>query len=149
MSIKVLLLAEVKELGSEGDVVSVVPGYARNYLFPRKLATEVTPETQKRVEKIKRAREAARLAQVEAAKQVAEKMSGSSLTIPVKAGETDKLFGSVTEVEIANALRGQGFEVEKTQVQLEKPIKELGVYEVPIRIHADVSATVKVWVVEE
>ncbi|MEI6970655.1 MAG: 50S ribosomal protein L9 [bacterium] len=149
MSIKVLLLADVKDLGSEGDVVSVVPGHARNYLFPRKLATEVTADTMKRVEKIKRTKEAARLAETDAARKVAEKMSGSSLTIPVKAGETDKLFGSVTDAEIASALCGQGFKVDKSQVELEKPIKELGVYEVPIRIHADVSATVKVWVVEE
>ena len=149
MSIKVLLLAEVKDLGTEGDVVAVAAGYARNYLFPRNLAAQVTPETQKKVEKIKRAREAARTAEVEAARKVAEKMTGVSITIPVKVAETDKLFGSVTDAEKANALRAQGFEVDKSQIQIEKPIKDLGVYEVPIRIHAEVNATVKVWVVEE
>ena len=124
-------------------------GYARNYLFPRDLAARVTPETQKRVERIKREREVARKAEVEAARQVADKLSSTSCTIPVKAGETDKLFGSVTETDIANALSAQGVAVDKSQVLLEKPIKELGVYEIPIRIHAEVNATVKVWVVEE
>ena len=76
-------------------------------------------------------------------------MSGSSCTIPVKASETDKLFGSVTDADIAKALHAQGFEVDKNQIQIEKPIKELGVYEIQIKIHAEVSATVKVWVVEE
>lgn len=149
MSIRVLLLSEVKDLGSEGDVVNVSSGHARNYLFPRNLAALVTPETQKRVEKIKREREVARTAEVAAARLVAAKMAGSSCTIPVKASEADKLFGSVTDADIANALRVQGFEVDKSQIQIEKPIKELGVYEIQVKIHAEVIATVKVWVVEE
>lgn len=149
MSIQVLLVADVKDLGSEGDVVAVTSGHARNYLFPRNLAVKVTADTQKRVEKMKRDREAAKKIEIEAARQVAEKISSSSCTIPVKVDETDKLYGSVTDANIADALRAQGFEVEKDQVKIEKPIKELGVYEIPIRIHAEVDATVKVWVVEE
>jgi large subunit ribosomal protein L9 len=149
MSIQVVLMADVKDLGSEGDIVAVSSGYARNYLFPRELAAVVTPETQKRVEKIKRVKEVARQAEVEAARKLAEKMSGASCTIPVKAGEADQLFGSVTDADIAKALHAMGFEVDKEQVQIEKPIKALGVYDVPVRIHAEVNATVKVWVVEE
>lgn len=149
MSIQVVLMADVKDLGSEGDIVGVSSGYARNYLFPRELAALVTPETQKRVEKIKRVREAARQAEVEAARKLADKMSGTSCTIPVKAGDADQLFGSVTDADIAKALNAMGFEVDKKQVQIEKPIKALGVYDVPVLIHAEVSATVKVWVVEE
>ena len=149
MSIQVVLVADVKDLGSEGDIVSVSSGYARNYLFPRDLAALVTPETQKRVEKIKRAKEAARKADMESARIVAEKMSGTSCTIAVKAGESDQLFGSVTEADIAKALNALGFAVEKDQIQIDKHIKALGVYDVPVRIHAEVTATVKVWVVEE
>ena len=105
MSVKVLLMADVKDLGSEGDVVSVTEGYARNHLFPKQFAAPVTAATTKRLEKIRREREAVRKVEVEKARAVAAKMAEVSCTIPVKVSEADKLFGSVTETNIVDALK--------------------------------------------
>jgi len=149
MAVEVFLMADVAELGSEGDVVTVADGFARNYLFPRKLGALVSDATKRRLEKIRRDRGQAEKAAVEAARQLADRLAKVSCTIPVKVGEGEKMFGSVTSGRVAETLKQQGIEIDETMILLNAPIKELGVYDVGIRIRPDVECTVKVWVVEE
>lgn len=149
MSIEVLLLADVKDVGTEGAVVNVKEGFARNYLFPKKLAATVTDATRRRLEKIRKTREAARQAETEAAKALAERIAKASFTVAVKTGEGDKMFGSVTTADIASLLKAQGFEVDKSAVVLDEPIRKLGVYDIQLKLASEVSATMKVWIVEE
>jgi large subunit ribosomal protein L9 len=149
MSVQVVLMAEVKDLGAEGDIVNVADGYARNCLFPRKLAALVTPATLKRLEKIRRERDVEQKAAQTAARELSNRVSQCSVTIAVKVSEGEKLFGSVSVAEIVRALQSQGVEIREEQVVMEKPIKELGVYEIPIRLHPEVTASLKLWVVEE
>jgi len=148
MDREVLLMADVTDLGSEGDVVKVSEGYARNYLLPKKLAAPVTAATRKRLEKIQKEREAKRKVELDAAKNMAAKMEKVECTIAVKAKD-EKLYGSVSAGDIVDALKSNGVQVDKQQVMLVDPIKELGVFQVKIKLHAEVEATVKVWVVEE
>jgi len=149
MAIEVLLMTDVKDLGTTGKVVNVSEGYARNCLFPRKLAAPVTPSALKRIEKVKREQGAAKEASLKSAREMAAKIAGCSCTVPVKLGEADKMFGSVTVGAIADVLRAQGVEIDRHQILLENPIKELGVYDVKVKVHPEVDATLKVWVVEE
>ena len=149
MPVEVLLMADVADLGVEGNVVSVTDGYARNYLFPKKLAAPVTVATKKRLEKMQRDREENRKASIVAAKELAAKMEATSYTIGVKTGDEDKMFGSVTPADIATVITAHGFDVDKHKILLDEPIKKLGVYDVRVKLHADVDATIKVWVVEE
>jgi len=148
MTKEVLLMADVADLGAEGDVVKVSEGYARNYLLPRKLAAPVTGATMKRLEKIRKEREATRKVELAAAQELAAKLEKISCTIPVKAKE-EKLYGSVTVNDVVDALKANGVQLDKSKVLLAEPIKELGVFEVKIKLHAEVEATIKVWVVEE
>ncbi len=149
MAFEVILMQDVKDLGAEGQVVRVSEGYARNYLIPRKLAAPVTEATRRRLAKLQQQREADRKAAVEKSRELAAKLEKASCTIPMKVGEGEKLFGSVTSADIVKALEGQGFTVDKHAVQLEAPIRELGVFEVKIKLHAEVEALIKVWVVQE
>ena len=149
MATEVFLMADVADLGVEGDVVTVADGYARNYLIPKQLGAPVTDATRRRLAKIQREREVAREANLAEARKLATKLSGVSVTIPMKTIEGEKLYGSVSEVEIADALKTQGFEIERSAVELEEHIKELGVSEVTIKLQPEVSATIKVWIVEE
>ncbi len=144
----VILLQDVEKLGAEGAVVRVKPGFARNYLVPSGLAVPATPTQVKAVEvgRQQRQRKAAR-AQAEA-EAVKRRLEGHSLTLKLTLGEGDKPFGSVTAHDVVEALARDGIQVEKHAVQLEQPVKALGIYEVPIRIHADVTATLKLWVVK-
>ncbi len=146
---KIFLREDVKNLGKIGEIVNVSDGYARNFLFPKKLAVEANTknikefEHQKRViqEKVAKIREASR--------SVAEKLSALTLTIKAKAGEEDKLFGSVTNMDIAEALRAEGFDIDKKKITMEEPIKRLGLHSVEVKVHPEMSATVKVNVVPE
>jgi large subunit ribosomal protein L9 len=149
MATDVLLMKDVPDLGAEGEVVSVSEGYARNYLLPRKLGAPVTEAMRRRLAKMQREREAARVAAMEAAQEAARKLEEASCTIAVKAGEDQKLYGSVTASDIATALEEQGLTVDRHALLLEQPIKELGVFDVKVRLHPEVEASVKVWVVEE
>ncbi len=146
---EVILTQKVQGLGDRGDVVRVKPGYARNYLFPKRLALH-SSENQKRVlgeeNRLHDARDAKLRQSVQA---VAEKMKGLSCTLVVQAGEEDKLYGSVTGHDIAKAISDQGFAVDHNQVVLDEPIKKLGVYTVSVRLHRDVEVPIKVWVVKE
>jgi len=146
---ELILREDVQGLGVRGDVVSVKAGYARNYLLPHGFAALAT-EAQKRVlEKETRLREIRDEKIKSNLSAAAEKMSDLSTTIVVQAGEEDKLYGSVTAHDIAEAIVKQGFEVDQKQVMLDEPIKKLGIYTVPIRLHREIEVTVKVWVVKE
>lgn len=149
MVTEVLLMTDVVDVGAEGAVVRVADGFARNYLFPNDLAAPVTEATRRRLEKKRRESEALRKVQLEEAKQLAARLAGVSCTIPSKTSEGEKLYGSVTVAEILKSLSAQGITLDASCVKLEKPIKELGVFQVDVKLHPDVMTTVKVWVVEE
>jgi large subunit ribosomal protein L9 len=146
-AVELLLTQRIPNLGREGDVVSVKPGYARNYLLPQGLATIATPHNVRRVER-HRARlvelEEARLAEL---KQYAERLQRNSITIESNANEEGHLYGSVGANDISAALKKEGFEIGPDRVRLEGPLKELGLYTIAIHLAEDVDAEVKVWVV--
>jgi large subunit ribosomal protein L9 len=149
MATEIFLMADVADLGVEADVVIVADGYARNYLIPKQLGAPVTDATKRKLAKIQREREIARAESMAGAKKMAAKLEGVSVTIAVKTSEGDKLYGSVGEQEIADALKAQGTEIDRNLIDLESHIKELGVFDVKIKLHPDVEASVKVWIVEE
>jgi large subunit ribosomal protein L9 len=149
MAVEVLLMQDVKDLGNQGQVVRVTDGFARNYLFPHKLAAPVNDSTRRQLAKLQKVREAEMKVALDEAKARAAAIEKGSYTITMKVGEGEKLFGSVTPADILKLLASQGFEVDKHAVQLENPIKELGVFEVKIKIHPEVDAVIKVWVVQE
>jgi large subunit ribosomal protein L9 len=149
MSKELLLMADVAGLGAEGEVVTVSDGYARNCLLPQKLAAPVSEGTKRRIAKQRELREAQHQAEVAGARGMAQRLAGVSCTLTVKTGGDGKMFGSVTTTHIADALKGQGIELDKHGLLLEAPIKELGVYDVKVKLHPEVQASVKVWVVEE
>jgi large subunit ribosomal protein L9 len=146
---QVILRDRLENLGNAGDIVQVKPGYARNYLIPKGLAYEATDANRKRIEREKSqvARRAAD--QLQEARQRASAIEGVSITFNVRAGEEGRLFGSITTADIVEKLGEQGVGVDRKQVQLEEPIKSLGVFSVPVRLHADVRPEVKVWVIKE
>jgi large subunit ribosomal protein L9 len=149
MSVEMILMQDVKDLGIAGQVVRVAEGFARNYLVPNKFAAPVTESTRRQLAKLQVQREADRKVAVEKARELAAKVEKGSYTIAMKVGEGEKLFGSVTNGDILKVLASQGFELEKHTVELENPIKELGVFEVKVKVHPEVEATIKVWVVQE
>lgn len=144
---KVILQADVKGTGKKGQVFEVADGYARNFLFPKKLATEATTGNIQDVTHKKVLEENRKGREKEVAVELADKLNTLLIEIKTKTGEGGRLFGSVTSKEIADALKKQhGFEVDKRKLELKEPIKALGNYEVPIKIHPDVIATLKVHV---
>ena len=145
----VILRQSVEKLGHPGDVVKVSPGFARNFLIPRGIAVEATPGNKRQIEQQKQRLEAAESTRRDAASVVAQKLEQVSLTFSARVGEEGKLFGSVGAADIVQQLEGQGFHVEKRQVELHEPIKALGVYRVPIRLHTDVKPEIKVWVIKQ
>ena len=146
---KVILKSDVERLGKVGEVVTVAPGYARNYLMPRRLALEATEGNLAgiEVEKKRYAKTQARAAGE--ARALAEKLGALSLTIRQSAGENDRLFGTVTTMDIAAALEKEGLSVDRRQISIDEPIKTLGIYTVPVKLHPEVTAALKVWVVKE
>jgi large subunit ribosomal protein L9 len=146
---EVILRQAVENLGKPGDVVKVTNGYARNYLLPHGLAFEATPGNLKRIQQERDRLEAAENERRSAAQTLAEKLEAVSLTFSARVGDEGKLFGSVTATDIAAQLESQGFHVEKRQIDLHEPIRALGVYRVPVRLHADVKPEVKVWVIKQ
>lgn len=146
---KVILLQDVKKIGSKGDVLEVAEGYARNYLFPRKLVVEATPGHLKDLE-LKKASGARKKAQImEEAKKLAEKLETVNVKIATKVGEAGRLFGSITSKDIVDALKSQhSIDIDKKKVDIPNPIKTLGVYPVTVKLHPEVQATFQVQVVE-
>ena len=146
---EVILREDIENLGNRGQVVKVAPGYARNFLLPKRLAVAATESNKKIVEQERQAhlRKEAKL-QSEA-QDLAKLVNGVSVTISQKAGENDQLFGSVTSKDVADALAGKGFNIDRRKVQLDEPIKQLGEYKVPVRLHKEVTAEVTVVVTKE
>ncbi len=149
MAQRVCLMKKIKDLGEEGDVVNVADGYARNYLFPHKLAAPVNAATRRQLERKIADRQAAAEAELAAAKSMAGRIASASCTISMKAGPEGKLFGSVGVADIVKALQDQGIELDKHLIELAEPLKELGVYKLDLKLHEQVSAILKVWIVEE
>jgi large subunit ribosomal protein L9 len=147
MSTQIILTALVENLGAEGDTVTVADGYARNFLIPKGLAMPATPGNLRRVESLRKKREASLAAQLEGAKTVATQLVKQSYTITAAAGEDGKLYGSVTSLDISEALKKEGVEVDRRKIVLEHPIHELGVYDIDVRLHPEVATKVKIWVV--
>ena len=146
---EIILRQAVENLGTTGDVVKVKSGYARNYLLPHGLAYEATPGNLKRIQQERDRLEAAENERRTAAQTLAERLEQVSLTFSARVGEEGKLFGSVTAADIQQQLESQGFHIERRQIDLHEPIKALGVYRVPIRLHADVKPEVRVWVIKQ
>lgn len=145
----VILRQDVDKLGRTGDVVSVKDGYARNFLLPQGLALQATDGNRRRLEAERRQRERKAGAELARWRQLSMDLEPVSLTFTMKAAEGDKLFGSVTSGDIAERLQAEGFAIDRKAVELDEPIKALGVYQVPIRLHHDVKPAIRVWVVRE
>ena len=146
---EVILKEDIVDLGKMGEVVRVRDGYARNYLLPRGLVLVANKKNLKGFEHQKRVIGAQRDKVVKQAQGLSDKLAAVSLVIAVKTGEEGKLFGSVTNMDIERSLREKGFDIERRKIHLDEPIKNLGDFEVPVRLAADVTATVKVSVVPE
>jgi len=141
---KVILKEDVKDLGPMGAIVDVADGYGRNYLIPKNLAVEANPKNIRQFEHQKRIIEAKVRKLRKSAEETASKISSMNLSFEVNAGEDGKLFGSITTRDIAEAITKNGIEIDRKKVLLEEPIKRLGTYEIPIKVHRDVTATVKI-----
>ena len=146
---EVILREHVDKLGRRGDVVKVAAGYARNYLLPRKLALAVTESNKRQVERERVLGEARELEEKAQAEAFAARLGQVDIEIARRVGEHDTLYGSVTSADIAQALQAKGFDIDKRKIQLADPLKALGESGVPVKIHRDVTAHVKVRVVPE
>lgn len=146
---KVILRQDHENLGEAGTIINVKPGFARNFLIPQSLAMAASPQNKKRFENEKKQMNWRKEQEKRKAEEMAKTLENVSCTIIVQVGEEDKLFGSVTSQNIAESLESQGYEIDKRKIQLEEPIKSLGIYSVPIKLHTEVDAKVKVWVVKE
>lgn len=146
---KVILRQNYSNLGSIGDVVEVKDGFARNYLIPRSIAFRATDGNLKALEQEKKALARKEEKIVQDAEKLSAQLGSVSLTITMKVGEDDKLFGAVTSQMIADSLTEKGYTIDKRIIELEEPIKTLGIFEVPVKLHTKVTGKVKVWVVRE
>ena len=146
---EVILREHVDNLGRRGDLVKVADGYARNYLLPRKMALLATAGNKKVIEREKVKFEAKEAEEQKVAQAVADRLGSVEVEIARKVGETDALFGSVTNADIAEALAAKGFEIDRRKIQLHEPIKKLGEFKVPVKLHRDVIVTLTVKVVGE
>ena len=145
---KVILKEEVKGLGKAGAIVNVAEEYGRNFLLPQKKAVDATPDNLKRAEKEKKKEEEKQKHLIVDAQELAKKVNEYSITISRQVGEGEKMFGAVTSSDIAEALKKEGINIDKRQVYIEKPIKDLGLFQVPIKIHQDITSLLKVWIVK-
>jgi large subunit ribosomal protein L9 len=148
-AMKVILREDVPSLGKSGDVVTVKNGYGRNFLLPRRLAVEATNKNLKQLEHEKRLINDVRKKKRGKAEKMADALAQYSCTIACQVGEQDKLFGAVTARDIADQMRRDGFEIDRHQVVLEEPLKQLGAYTVPLKLGEGVEASIKVWLVKK
>ena len=146
---QLILQEDVEKLVNRGVLVEVAAGYARNFLLPRKLALEATPGNLKRLERMRATFAKKEATEKEAAQKLAELLAGVSLAFTRKAGENEQLFGSVTSADISEALAAQGFTIDKRKITLADPIKLVGDYEIPVKLHREVVANVKLAVKKE
>jgi large subunit ribosomal protein L9 len=148
MSMQVILKEEVPNLGQMGELVTVKPGYGRNYLIPKGLAVEATPRNIKRLEHERRNIERRKEKLMAEARSVADRLRDMSITIAKKTTDEDRLYGSVTNREIADALSEEGINVDRRKIIIEEPIRSLGVFKVKVKLNTDLYGEVKVWVVK-
>ncbi|HLV31101.1 MAG TPA: 50S ribosomal protein L9 [Chitinispirillaceae bacterium] len=146
---EVVLKRDYEGLGKAMDVVTVKNGYARNFLIPREIAVPATEGNKKKVAETKKIAEIREEKKIVEVRELAKKIEQVPCTIPVKVGEGDKIFGSVSAQEISDFLKKEGFDIDKRNVDLDEPIKQLGVYNIKINLYRQVSAKLKVWVVKE
>ncbi len=146
---KVILRQNYEKLGEIGDIVVVKDGFARNFLIPRKIAYAAVKGNILALEEEKKILAKKKEQEMHAAEKVAVELEKVSVTIPVQVGEEDKIFGSVTTQMIADSLKEKGHEIDKRKIEIDEPIKSLGIYSVSVKLHPNVSAKVKVWVVRE
>ena len=146
---EVILIKDVTKVGRAGSVVKVKDGFARNLLFPNGLAIKVTPGNLKKIELEKQKLNEDSEKKKQEALKIQERLSSLSLTIPALAKDEESLYGSVNSEVIAEALKGEGLEIDKSSVLLDEPIKSLGIYEVKIKLHSEVEAKIKVWIVKK
>ncbi len=146
---QIILQEDVEKLGTRGQVVEVAEGYARNFLLPRKLALEASAGNMKRLEKMRAAFAKKEATEKGDAQKLAELLVGVALEFARKAGESDQLFGSVTSGDVSEALAAKGFTIEKRKIVLADPIKVIGEYEIPVKLHREITASVKVTVKKE
>ena len=147
----IILKTDIDKLGKAGQIKSVKDGFARNYLIPKGLAIEATPANLRFMELEKERQVKLKEKEKEKAKELAQKLNSRSYTISKKAGAEDKLFGTVTSQDIIDSIKRElpEIDIDKKRVQFDEPIKRLGVYQVPIRLHPDILTRIKVWVVKE
>jgi large subunit ribosomal protein L9 len=146
---KIILREDVDKLGESGEVVDVKPGYFRNYLNPMGMAMRATDSNLKVYEEERRQREIRDNKAKFEAEKLAQKLSNVSLNAPVQVGEEDKVFGSVTSQDIERLLKEEGYDIDKRDILLDEPIKALGIYTVPVKLHKDVTGEIKIWVIKE
>jgi large subunit ribosomal protein L9 len=146
---KVILRKDIETLGNIGDIVDVKEGYARNFLIPRKIAYTALSGNLRALEDEKKSIARKSEKELNAAENVSTKLEKVSVTIPVQVGEEDKIFGSVTTQMIADALKEKDFDIDKRKIEIEESIKTLGIYNVNVKLHSNINASIKVWVVRE
>ncbi len=146
---KIILRQDYDSLGKTGDVVTVKDGYARNFLIPKRIAVSATPKNVKILEEEQKTIQHRKDKDRRRAEVLAKEMEKISLTATVPVGEEDRVFGSVTAQSVADLLKEKGYDIDKRKIQLDEPIKALGIYTVPLKLHTDVEAKIRVWVVKE
>jgi large subunit ribosomal protein L9 len=146
---EVILREDIDKLGNRGEVVKVASGYARNFLIPKRLAVAATESNKKIVEQERQAHLRKEAKQAGEAQDLAKLLNGVTVTIAQKAGENDQLFGSVTAKDVADALAAKNFTIDRRKIQLDEPIKQLGEYKIPVRLHREVTAEITVVVAKE
>jgi len=149
MATKVILLKDVDKLGKSGEVVAAAEGYARNFLFPSKIALPATEQNIKVAEANKKQRAATMEKEKQEASKLADAISRASCTIAVEVGKDDKLFGSVTSLDIQKALESEGINIDKKKIELGDNITQIGIFQIPIKLHQEITATLKLWVVKK
>jgi len=147
--VEVILNKDVEKIGRAGTVVRVKEGFARNFLFPQNLAKPATPESLKRLEQERLVRSAQSAKLKEESELIKQRLSKVSLTIPALTQGEEKLYGSIHAHEIAEVLKTEGFSIDKSAIDLAEPIKSLGIYEIPVKLHPEVTAILKLWVVKK
>jgi len=146
---KIILKENIEKLGDKNEIVDVKDGYARNYLFPKNLALKATKSNVNVIKELDRVKEKKEKSVIKTAQKLADKLKNISITVSTEAGEDEKIFGSVTTQQVAELLDEKGFKIDKHQIIIETPIKNLGVFNIPIKIHKEITAEVKLWVVKK
>ncbi len=146
---KIILKENIEKLGNKNEIIDVKDGYARNYLFPKNLAFKATKSNINVIKELERVKEKKEKSVVNTAQKLADKLKNISITVSVEAGEDEKIFGSITTQKIAELLDEKGFKIDKHNIVIETPIKNLGVFNIPIKLHTDITVEVKLWVVKK